>query len=81
MQAIKSTHECYLRSKVWTNLDVTNCDPLGDQNVYGTLFEHDRNKHFVMVASKVLMCMVEGCGYYLEGCGYSLEGCGYCFSL
>ena len=61
MQAIKSTHECYLRSRVWTNLEVTNCDPLGDENVYGTLFEKDEDKKFIMVASKVW------CAHFIEG--------------
>ena len=53
MQAVISTPECYRRANIWTNLGIPGCAPLGDQNVWGTLFELQENKDVIIVATKV----------------------------
>ena len=54
MQAVISTPECYRRANIWTNLGIPGCaPPLGDQNVWGTLFELQENKDVIIVATKV----------------------------
>ena len=53
MKAVLSTPECYERGKVWTNLGISPCDPLGDKNVWGTLFELKNPQNIIIVATKV----------------------------
>ncbi len=53
MQAVISTAECYLRAKMATTLGVPNCQPLGDDNVWGSLFELEENQDIIIVATKV----------------------------
>ena len=56
MSAVISTEECYLRANtVWTNLAVPDCQPLGDENVWGSLFELKDNQDIVVVATKVFV--------------------------
>ena len=55
MQAVVSTPECYKRANIWTNLGVPACQPLGDENVWGTLFELRDNSDIIIVATKVLV--------------------------
>ena len=54
MMAVLSTPECYRRATVITNLGAAQCDPLGDQNVWSTLFELDSSKGIIMIATKVI---------------------------
>ena len=53
MDAVLSTPECYERANVWTNLGVPQCIPLGDKNVWGTLFEIQESQDIIIVATKV----------------------------
>ena len=53
MMSVLSTPECYRRAAVVTSLGQTQCDPLGDQNVWSTLFELESTKEIIMVATKV----------------------------
>lgn len=55
MMSVGSTPECYQRAKIWTNLDVAPCDPLGDQNVWGTLFELEQEQNIIMLSTKVII--------------------------
>lgn len=53
MDAVLSTPECYERANVWTNLGVPQCIPLGDKNVWGTLFEIQESQDIIIVATKL----------------------------
>ena len=59
MQAVRSTPECYKRANIWTNLGVPACQPLGDESVWGTLFELRNNSDIIIVATKVSIACVE----------------------
>ena len=59
MQAVVSTPECYKRANIWTNLAVPACQPLGDESVWGTLFELRDNTDIIIVATKVSIACVE----------------------
>ena len=59
MQAVGSTSECYKRANIWTNLGVPACQPLGDESVWGTLFELRDNSDIIIVATKVSIACVE----------------------
>ena len=60
MQAVISTERCFERGeKVLTNLGVAPCEPLGDYNVWNSLFEiKDNTSDIVVLATKVC---VYGC--------------------
>ena len=53
MMSVGSTPECFQRGRIWTNLGVAPCDPLGDKNVWGTLFELKQEQEVIMIATKV----------------------------
>ena len=40
-----------------TSLGVAECDYLGDQNVWSTLFELESDKEIIMVATKVILLL------------------------
>ena len=53
MMSVGSTPECFQRGRIWTNLGAAPCDPLGDKNVWGTLFELKQEQDVIMIATKV----------------------------
>ena len=59
MQVDISTKRCFERgSKVLTNLGIAPCEPLGDNNVWNSLFEiTDNTSDIVVLATKVCVCV------------------------
>ena len=57
MKSVLSTPECFRRAAVVTSLGVAECDYLGDQNVWSTLFELESDKEIIMVATKVILLL------------------------